>query len=175
MKSLFIHIAIIIIVISQMSLSFDEGKIDKVIRQLYKEQLPDKVIVDIPDSLTMQISTVCKLRLNDNLDGYACYATAFGCKLGGCAKPSDPNISSYETFDYIVIFNENLAIRKVEIVNYPGAYGYEICRKKWLQQFEGKTPDLQLGRDVDGVTGATVSAQFLVEDINYLKSFLQKI
>ena len=110
--------------------------------------------------------------------GYACYTTAYGCQVGGCAKPKDNNdeaAQAYETFDYIVLFNPDFSIKKVEIAQYPGAYGYQICRRGWLTQFIGKTTSLKLNEDIDGVSGATISAQFLIDDINVVKDNLAQI
>ena len=94
------------------------------------------------------------------------YTTAFGCKVGGCAAPSNPNVESYETFDYIVIYDNSLSIIKVDIAEYGGQYGYEICRAKWLKQFVGSTSGFELGGNIDGITGATVSAKYLIDDLN---------
>lgn len=153
----------------------DEKEMEKVLKRSFKEQNYKKEKIDLPDSLSALLNEVYLIKVDDSNAGYACFATAFGCKVGGCAKPNDPNLSAYETFDYIVIFNTDMSIRSLEIVNYPGAYGYEICRKSWLKQFVGKTPSLKLYEDVDGVSGATISAQFLVDDINFVKSTLDQL
>lgn len=153
----------------------NEKAIDKVLKKSFKNLVYEKAIVEVPDSLKTTLGELYSVSVNGKLEGYVCYATAFGCKVGGCAKPNDPNLSSYETFDYIVVFNKDLSIRNLEIANYPGAYGYEICRKSWLNQFIGKTPALKLYEDVDGVSGATISAQFLVEDLNFVKSMIDTL
>jgi hypothetical protein len=174
MKRLGIIIATIGFLFS-FSISMNEKAIEKVLKKSYKDQVVNKELMLLPDSLKALMGDLYKLKVDGQLEGYACYATAFGCKVGGCAKPNDPNLSSYETFDYIVVFNPDLSIRDLEIANYPGSYGYEICRKSWLKQFIGKTPSIKLNEDVDGVSGATISAQFLVEDINFVKSMIDSL
>jgi hypothetical protein len=148
------------------------------------EKLTSKVWADLPieleqlqiaDSLTSELGEFYKVTSNGELLGYACYTSAFGCRVGGCAAPSNPNVQSYETFDYIVIYDTDLNVKKVDIANYGGQYGYEICRKKWLQQFEGKNSGFKLEDNIDGISGATVSAQFLIDDLNSVGSTLLDI
>jgi hypothetical protein len=169
--------SLILIVSAVFSFGFmlNEKAIDKVLKKSFKNSVYEKKIVAVPDSLKATLGELYSVNVDGKVEGYVCYATAFGCKVGGCAKPNDPNLSAYETFDYIVVFNKDLSIRNLEIANYPGAYGYEICRKSWLNQFIGKTPALKLYEDVDGVSGATISAQFLVEDLNFVKSMIDSL
>ena len=169
-------IALIIFVLASCSAFVNiEKSVDKLIAKVWKDTPISKTEMALPDTLQSSIGKVYNLYVQDSLVGYACYTTAFGCQVGGCAKPNNPNTQTYETFDYMVIFNPNYQILKVDIADYPGAYGYQICRRNWLKQFTGKTPSLELNKDVDGVSGATISAQFLVEDINKVKVILESL
>lgn len=161
--------------LSLFSFSGKEKSIDKLVKKVWKVEDIRRVAIEVPDSLKHNLSDSYILIREKEVVGYACYTTAYGCQVGGCAKPSDPNAQSYETFDYIVLFNPNFSIKKVEIAQYPGAYGYQICRRKWLDQFIGKTPKVELNKDIDGVSGATISAQFLIDDINIVKDNLEQI
>ena len=129
----------------------------------------------LPDSLRGDIAALRKISVSGVEEGYVCYTTAYGCRVGGCASPSNANAQSYETFDYVIAFDQSLAIRQIDIVSYGGEYGYEICRAGWLKQFEGKTGSIQLGHDIDGITGATVSATFLVDDVNGLLRVMNSV
>lgn len=152
-----------------------EKSIDKLAQKAWSTENIKRIPINVPDSLKHNLSNSYVLVLNNQVLGYACYTTAYGCQVGGCAKPKDPNAQTYETFDYIVLFNTDFSIKTIEITEYPGAYGYQICRRSWLKQFTDKTPSLKLNEDIDGVSGATVSAQFLVDDINVVKDNLEKI
>ena len=143
-----------------------EKKLDKLVSKVWKGQETALSPVDIPDSVMNEIGNLNEVYINNELVGFACYTTAFGCRVGGCAAPGNPNVQSYETFDYIVVYDLNFEILKVDVANYGGQYGYEICRSKWLQQFEGKTDGFVLNENIDGITGATVSAQYLIDDLN---------
>ena len=63
------------------------------------------------------------------------------------------------------------------MANYGGDYGYEICNPRWLAQFVGSSFGFKIDENVDGIAGATVSATYLIEDLNHVgstvRSFLQ--
>jgi len=173
-KTIYIS-SFLLLIFSVFSFTKKEKSIDKLVQKIWKTEDIKRVPIKVPDSLKHNLSDSYILLKDDQVLGYACYTTAYGCQVGGCAKSSDPNAQAYETFDYIVIFDTNFSIKKVEIAQYPGAYGYQICRRSWLKQFTGKTPNIELNKDVDGVSGATISAQFLVDDLNMVKTNLDAI
>jgi hypothetical protein len=73
----------------------------------------------------------------------------------------------HDYFDYGVIFSYDLTVRKVIVTVYRSTHGAAICQKNWLSQFEGyKGGPLELGRDIDAVSGGTLSATSLVRDIH---------
>ena len=72
----------------------------------------------------------------------------------------------YEYFDYMVLYDNTLNIIQVDILVYRSDHGYEIMNKGWLKQFIGsKGCDLVYGRDIDALSGATLSAGALTTDI----------
>ena len=175
-KRLLTPIILLFVILITSSFAAPEKKVIKLVNKVWKDNSPILNEIETPDSLKTNIGHLSEVIINENIVGYACYATAFGCKVGGCASPSNPNVQSYETFDYIVIYDVNFEVLKVDIAEYSGQYGYEICRTKWLKQFEGGRTGFKLGSNIDGITGATVSAQFLIDDLNTvgkeLKTFL---
>ena len=73
----------------------------------------------------------------------------------------------YDWFDFIVIYNQDLLIEKVEIIVYREDHGLEITNKSWLAQFRGKTGcEADYGKDIDAVSGATLSANSLMSAIS---------
>lgn len=153
-----------------------EKKLNKLINKIWKDQPVEIIAIELPDSLRTVINSLYSVKLNGETVGYACYTTTFGCRVGGCAAPSIPN-DSYETFEYMVVYDPQLSIMQVDIAEYGGQYGYEICRGKWLEQFVGGSTGFKLNENIDGITGATVSASFLIDDLNEvgaaLRTFLQ--
>lgn len=150
-----------------------EKKVNKIVSKVWKGSEYTLEKMNIPDSLKSDLGLLHRVVIDENTAGYVCYTTAFGCKVGGCAAPSNPNVQSYETFDYIVVYDSLFSILKVDIAEYGGQYGYEICRAKWLQQFEGNRTGFELGKNIDGITGATVSAQYLIDDLNVVGEKIQ--
>jgi len=72
----------------------------------------------------------------------------------------------YEYFDYSVIFSEHFTVLKVLVTVYRSTHGAAISQKQWLKQFEGyQGGKLELGSDIDAVSGGTLSATSMVVDI----------
>ncbi len=145
-----------------------QKKIDKIISKVWKDKEVTAIRKSVPDSLEQDIMMLSEVVSEGKTIGYVCYAMAFGCQIGGCAAPSSPNAQTYETFDYIVVYDNELKILKVDIADYGGQYGYEICRKKWLSQFRGKNGGFVLDGNIDGISGATISAKYLIDDLNLI-------
>jgi Na+-translocating ferredoxin:NAD+ oxidoreductase RnfG subunit len=76
-----------------------------------------------------------------------------------------------ETFDYAVIFDGNLSTRQVKVLDYRSPHGEAITGRSWLKQFANKTIDylFEYHKNVDSMSGATISATSIIEDINLVK------
>lgn len=82
----------------------------------------------------------------------------------------------YEYFDYLVIFSNLLKVQRVVITQYRSDHGGGICSGGWLKQFEGYGGGiLTLGKDIDGVSGGTISATSLVNDMQRCHRLLNLI
>ena len=72
----------------------------------------------------------------------------------------------YDYFDYSVYFSEELVVKGLIVTVYRSTHGAAICQKKWLSQFNGYDGgDLNLGKEIDAISGATFSAEAIVKDI----------
>jgi Na+-translocating ferredoxin:NAD+ oxidoreductase RnfG subunit len=72
----------------------------------------------------------------------------------------------FDYFDYIVIFSPEKEVKGVSVIEYRSDHGAGICQKGWLKQFEGyQGGNLQVGKNIDGVSGGTISANSIVSDI----------
>ena len=144
-----------------------EKKIQKLIHKIWKNTEFTLQHIDLNNQID-DLSQLNAIVSDNDLLGYACYTYSHGCRIGGCSAPSSSTDDSYEVFEYIVIYDTNLSILKIDIAEYGGEYGYEICRSKWLKQFEGETVGFMLNENIDGISGATVSATYLIDDLNKL-------
>ncbi|MBK7134376.1 MAG: FMN-binding protein [Bacteroidales bacterium] len=81
----------------------------------------------------------------------------------------------FESFDYMIIINPDYEIIDIKILKYRSEYGYEISNKGWLKQFYSK-PDtrFEYRKNIDALSGATFSAQSLVNDVNLIIDYLKK-
>tara|TARA_B110000908_G_C10238315_1_gene444675 strand:- start:57 stop:614 length:558 start_codon:yes stop_codon:yes gene_type:complete len=166
--------ATVFCLIALVAFATPEKKINKLAAKVWKDKVVELEAMEVPGELRADLMTLSVVKSKGKIIGYACYTTAFGCRIGGCAAPTTPNAEAYETFDYIVVYDTDLNIKKVDIANYGGQYGYEICRPKWLEQFIGKSHGFKLEDNIDGISGATVSADFLIKDLNSLGAKLKE-
>lgn len=104
------------------------------------------------------------------------------CRASGCDSPDQFKITERsEFFDYFILFDSVAKILALQIYNYEASHGQEITVKGWLKQFVGFNADKQLtvGKDIDVVSGATVSVHSITDDVNdkttRLKTYLQSI
>lgn len=80
-------------------------------------------------------------------------------------------------FDFVVIFDQELIIKKIKVLAYREDYGMEIGSKRWLNQFA----DLKKGdrvvyqKDIQAISGATISARSMTKAINNLLQSLSII
>ena len=77
--------------------------------------------------------------------------------------PSMKNI-----FDYLVILDPDLSVKKAKVLIYREDYGRQIGSQRWLKQFIGLSADDQpkYGENIDAISGATISAKSMTIAVN---------
>jgi len=100
--------------------------------------------------------------------------TSGGSQVGYLILSEAP--SKVEKFSYMVIFNQNGVILAVSILQYRENYGGEISSKRFLRQFVGKTngKQMSLNQDIDGISGATISAMSITRAIREDSEWIMK-
>lgn len=85
--------------------------------------------------------------------------------------------SKADEFDYVIILDDQLIIKKIKILAYREDIGGEISSKRWLRQFNGftKADELKYGKDIKGISGATISAKAMTKAVNDLLKNLSKL
>ncbi|WP_422081843.1 FMN-binding protein [Ulvibacterium sp.] len=81
--------------------------------------------------------------------------------------------SMKQKFDYIVMFDLDLVIKKSKVLIYREDYGQQIGSQRWLKQFIGlSATDVPLyAENIDAISGATISASNMTKAVaNVLKS-----
>lgn len=125
-----------------------------------------------------QHKALYKISRGNKTLGYAYIARVKTCRSGGCSNPSaNSGGRNFEYFDYLLIFNREIGVRQISIFNYNATYGFQITSKSWLRQFfgyHGKHP-LKYGHDIHAVSGATISANAIIQDIQNTTRTLKKL
>ncbi len=100
------------------------------------------------------------------------------CRAGGCSNSgnSPANMES-EYFDYYIFFDSAKTVKQVEVFNYQATHGYEITAKGWLKQFAGFSgkDSLVINKDIDGISGATISVYAITSDIQEKTRMLKTV
>lgn len=104
------------------------------------------------DSIPVDTAVVIRIRKAGALLGYAEVRNAMG---------KDQPIT------YLVAVDTALRLVDVDILVYRESYGGEVAYESWRKQFRGKQPGdgLQVGRDIRGISGATISVNTVTEGI----------
>ncbi len=73
----------------------------------------------------------------------------------------DEQLGQHEPISYAVLFDPRGSVLRVEITEYREAYGDGVKGEGFRRQFVGKNADssLKLGRDIQFVSGATISSR----------------
>lgn len=137
-----------------------QKKIDRTLVKLFPKKLVELKDVDFSDTLISTYSSVrnvkvSQLKADESELGYACFASSKG---------------KNDYFDYMVIFDTDLLIKKVVVLVYRSTYGGEIMSRSWLKQFIGKSKGefMEMDKDIDGISGATLSAPSITQGVKEL-------
>jgi len=119
-----------------------------------------------------------KIVQNNELIGWAYTRRVLSCRNGGCDGPnsaSEVNVS-HEYFDYYALLNSQYSILEIKVYNYSATHGQEICSKAWLKQFKGYdgSKNLRYGKDIDAISGATISGIAITEDVGTAVKMIRK-
>ena len=100
------------------------------------------------------------------------------CRAGGCSlSVSIPKEGESEYFDYFILFDKEKSVQVVKVFNYQATHGYEITAKGWLKQFMGYngTKPLQVDKNIDAISGATISVYAITLDIEMKTKLLNEL
>lgn len=86
-------------------------------------------------------------------------------------------VGKHEPIDFVVAFDLEKKIRQVEILAYRESHGGEVRRESWRKQFVGKSADddISLHHSIANISGATLSARHLTEDIRRIATIFSEL
>lgn len=156
------------------SIAFPEKKIQRTLKKVFKMEG-----VEIEQSNALNQSPTGNfylLKYNDILQGYLYVGRVNSCRSSGCSVNPEDYHSSFEFFDYFIITDSMRSIKKVKIFNYQATQGHEVMSFGWLKQFVGYKGEqnLRYGKEIETISGATISAKALNTDIQFTIKLLQE-
>jgi hypothetical protein len=85
--------------------------------------------------------------------------------LGYCVESKV--VSRSGPFKIRIFLDKQFYVKRATVVSYPWDRGRDVRKRTFTSQFEGKGPEdpIQLGKDIDAVTGATMSSRVMAEGV----------
>lgn len=155
-----------ILLIALLSLSFGlpkkiQKKVDKQIKTTYEVESFAFNAITISETVAKELPSkfgtdnFFEIKSEDKKIGYAYIAKA---------------PSKTAKFDYLVLLDTELVVKKAKVLIYREEYGGEIGSKRWLKQFIGKTENdyLRYGDNIVAISGATISVRSMTNAMNDL-------
>lgn len=70
-------------------------------------------------------------------------------------------------FKIHVLLDKQRVVKRASVISYPWTHGREVGRRSFTSQFEGKGPKdaVELGRDIDAASGATLSCNAMTQSV----------
>lgn len=167
----------------QSGIDYDHKKINKEIEKLWRIAQASIEEISIPDSIKggnyiQGKYFVVKDKMDVSQINYMFIGRVNSCRVGGCSIPVDANENfESEYFDYFILYDSARSVQLVRIFNYAATHGHEVSAKGWLRQFNGYdgTDALQVGKNVDAISGATISVYAITEDVQLKTKLLKEL
>lgn len=165
-----------------------QTNIDYYPKMLQKElnaAIGTKIILDEivpPDNISRQILLGKFYNVTNNPTSFTIKYIYIGrvntCRTGGCSINSNQsNNKESEFFDFFILYDSTCTIQKVKIYNYQASHGHEVTAKSWLKQFQGYRgkSELTVGKNVDAISGATISVYAITFEIGHKADLLNQL
>lgn len=170
------------VITGQVPINFAPKSLQKQIKKHWKMENFEIKEIDLSPEFTKSTKIKGKYFEVSDLDitnkkKYIYIGRVNSCRAGGCNTISNSTEGDYEYFDYFILFTENKTVEMVKVYNYQATHGHEITVKGWLKQFIGYKgkKDLQVGKDIDAIAGATISVHGITADVQHKTGLLGKI
>ena len=166
LKNIILSIVSVFLILGNTLYNVNQKRADKVLGKLWLESEIDLSRIEVSkgqlEQLNLSDVEVYSIQSNRKKVGYAYFADA---------------PSKVDNFTYMVIFDLNLKIHHTEVLKYRENYGSEICSKRFLKQFVGKSngEGLIFNKDIDGVSGATISSKSITFGVRKLSKNIFKL
>jgi len=99
-----------------------------------------------------------------------------GDKVVGYAFVDDV-IGKTEPITYMVTITPDATVGRLDLLIFRETHGYEIERASWRDRFRGLRlgPGLRVGREIDKITGATLSCRAITDGVRRLLAIVEVV
>ncbi len=149
-------------------LKLPEKKMHKAIAKLWKDKALTLQEVDKKTTgLCLDNGRIFTVLEQTSTLGYIFVGRVNSCRAGGCSIDAGDEAIEFEYFDYFFVTDTSGKVKLVRVFNYRATHGHEIMSRGWLRQFVGYSGNEELlyGKDIEAISGATVSANAINDDI----------
>jgi Na+-translocating ferredoxin:NAD+ oxidoreductase RnfG subunit len=89
----------------------------------------------------------------------------------------DDVIGKTEPITYMVTITPDTTVERLDLLVFRETHGYEIERSSWRDRFRGERlgNDLRVGRDIDKITGATLSCRAVTDGVRRLLAVVEVV
>ncbi|MCA9401116.1 MAG: FMN-binding protein [Candidatus Omnitrophica bacterium] len=142
--------------------------VDQALKSIFKNaQRIDRSIITLTDAEMAKVETSADITFegvhNRELIRYDVFHA--GSKVGVAME--DTVMGKWGPIHYLVGLDLTGKILKVVVLDYQEIRGKPIARNRYMKQYKGKTihDPIRLRRDIDGVSGATISSRSITDGI----------
>ena len=164
-------------------INFMPKSLNKDLQKLWEKDLVELKEIKIPDSIYNDIlldkGKIYTTSAGNMHLGFTYIGRIYSCRSGGCGMDDIPvEMTSidddFEYFDYYIIFDDELEVKKIRVYNYQATHGHEVGGKGWLRQFVGYHggEKLEYGKNIDSISGATISANAITYNVQESSRYL---
>lgn len=152
-------------------------KADKALQQIFPKGVPQKETRTLSSAEIAEVEKNAKVDFQgSHLSEIIFYKVYENNALLGYAY-EDTVIGKWGPIHYLIGLDPQGRILKTIILDYQEIRGKPIAKKRFLNQYQGKDlSHLRFGKDIDGITGATISSRSLTDGIRkllYIHSLIQ--
>lgn len=151
-----------------------EKRIDKNLTKHFEKEAFSKKTINVHDSILDHTNSYFYHVENSTKTrgGYMVVTIANGCKVGGCDVEHEVD-EEFEQFWVYSFYSLGGDLVELKILDYQSEHGYEITSKWWLKQFvKHQDEPYKYGKNIDGISGATISIKSMIREMNYLEHIM---
>ena len=151
-----------------------EKRINKNLNKYFEKEGFNKKTITVHDSILNNTNSYF-FRVDNHSKSRGAYMVitiANGCKVGGCDVEHKVD-EEFEQFWVYSLYSSEAELLELKILDYQSEHGYEITSKWWLKQFvKHQNETYRYGKNIDGISGATISIKSMIREMNYLEQIM---